>query len=137
MQTKFQTVTYTLPAGTPAGIYNVPRTELIAGYDRLTGIATYINQNPQVEFQIAIKDEGEIHQDFTNYRDYTASQSLDFRKRYKPFDIQARGVSMKLEVKVITPLVAALNVDFVFRLERTVNTNNCSNRTNTPKPANR
>jgi hypothetical protein len=135
MQTKLQTVNFTLPAGTPAGIYNVPRTELIAGYDRLTGIATYVNLNPQVEFQIAIKDEGEIHQDFTNYRDYTASQSLDFRKRYKPFDIQARGVSMKLEIKVITTLVQPLNVDFVFRLERTVNTNCNTRNTNTPKPA--
>lgn len=123
MDIKYQTVNFVLPAGTVAGIHSVSRTELTTGYEFLTGIATYVNLNPQVEFQIAIKDDNNTYQDFTNYRDFVASQSLDFHKRYKPFRIQSKGTVMKLEIKVLTTLSNSLNLDFVFRLEKQASTN--------------
>lgn len=111
------TANISFPAGTPAGIRNVP-TQLDSEYSKATGFAAYNNSdNAMPNFQLGLRDDTTVYATLTNAKYFQAGIECPKNQRLTPTSIPCTGRTLNLVVNLLKPLETDLNVDVVFQLE--------------------
>ena len=103
-----------IPIGTTAGIKLGIRSQLDTGYKWAKGLLLWENVNPGVGYQIQVRDDQTIYQDFTNSLDYQATTGTAKKDRYTKCYIKAGQNYVTININLLGTTTAVPNLDMVF-----------------------